>query len=442
MVGSLRPNVEETAAGSAYRIWLRKLPRDVPRIGHLCPGQQAAAGAAGTAGTGGDAGAAGTAGTGGDGTGGDGGEAGTAGTAGSGVCTPGTDACQDDSIRLVCSDDGQTLTPVACTPLIPYCVDAGQCVQCTESAHCEPSSDCHVATCDAETGECSDSPKAESSVRECGAGGNWGFCDGSGECLACRSASDCTPSDSCHTATCDDGTCGNTPKDFGTECGNDSGVCDTFQQCVECPRADLGVVGTSTYRVLYDDDNSQLIVSIQAHDDKDGSGNPTASAGDQVYFGIGVNSTPTSGRLIRIRFPPAAPGTPDTPTDVASGNWATWQNADGASPSWSPEIGSNQPGWVLDPVLWKDNTAGGGNPDWAVEFTVDLAHPDIGLAKATGTQLRMTLGSRMHDEDTVTNVDQARPAGVSAITNTFIQDDMGTWLFTGQLGDACPQILP
>lgn len=251
----------------------------------------------------------------------------------------------------------------------------------------------------------------------------------------------CAAPDSCHTATCSGGTCGNTAKEFGASCGSD-GICDASLACTQCERLFLGQWETSTYRVLYDDDDNQLIVSIEANDDKDAAGNPTADQADHVYFGIGVNSSPTEGRLIRIRLPPAAPGTPDAPTAVAPSNWATWQNADGASASWIQEIGSNQPGWVLDPVVWKDNTAGSGNPDWAVEFKVDLLHADLRLADATGVQLRLTLGSRMHDEDTGTNVDQARPAGVGPITNTFIQADMTAWLYTAPLGDVCPVMLP
>ncbi len=204
---------------------------------------------------------------------------------------------------------------------------------------------------------------------------------------------------------------------------------------------DLGIGGTSTYRILYDAANNQLVVSIQAHDDKDTSGTPTAGPNDQIYFGIGRGSAPTSGQLVRIRFPPAAAGTANEPTSVGGGDYATWQNADGASTSWNQNIGSTKPGWMLYPVVWKNNTTANGNSDWGVNFKVDLTHADIGLAPPTaGAQLRITLGSRVYDEDIAAAVDLALPTGLDPITNTFIQKDMSTWLFTDPLGNACTGI--
>ena len=203
---------------------------------------------------------------------------------------------------------------------------------------------------------------------------------------------------------------------------------------------DLGLGGTSTYRILYDDANDQLIVSIQAHDDKDGAGNPTPALNDHIYFGIGVNSSPTSGHLVRIRFPSPAAGTANEPTTVGSSDYATWQNSDGNSGSWVEDFGSSQPAWMLYPVVWKNNTTANGNSDWGVNFKVDLTHPDIGLVDATSVQLRITLGSRVYDEDLDNAVDLALPTGASPITNTFIQEDMTTWLFTDPLADPCTGI--
>ena len=205
---------------------------------------------------------------------------------------------------------------------------------------------------------------------------------------------------------------------------------------------DLGIGGTSTYRILYDEANNQLVVSIQAHDDKDPSSATAAGPNDQIYFGIGVNSAPTSGRLVRIRFPVAAAGPANEPTAVGGGDYATWQNADGASGSWVQDFGSNKPSWLLYPVVWKNNTTDHGNSDWGVNFKVDLTHADIGLpAPTTGAQLRVTLGSRVHDEDISAEVDLALPTGASPIPNTFIQDNMSTWLFTDPLGNACTGIV-
>ena len=203
---------------------------------------------------------------------------------------------------------------------------------------------------------------------------------------------------------------------------------------------DLGVGGTSTYRILYDDSNNQLIVSIQAHDDKNASGDPTPAQNDHIYFGIGVNSTPFSGRLVRIRFPSPAAGTANEPSAVGAGDYATWQNSDGSSGSWLQDFGSNKPGWMLFPVVWKNNTTANGNSDWGVNFKVDLTHADIGLSDATGARLRVTLGSRVYDEDLDNAVDLALPVGASPISGTFIQDDMSTWLFTDPLADACTGI--
>lgn len=204
---------------------------------------------------------------------------------------------------------------------------------------------------------------------------------------------------------------------------------------------DLGIGGTSTYRILYDKANNQLVVSIQAHDDKDTLGATTAAPNDQIYFGIGVNSAPTSGRLVRIRFPAPAAGTANEPSAVGTSDYATWQNADGAIASWVEDFGSNKPGWMLYPVVWKNNTTDHGNSDWGVNFKVDLTHADIGLAAPTaGAQLRITLGSRVYDEDIAAAVDLALPTGLDPITNTFIQKDMSTWLFTDPLGNACTGI--
>lgn len=149
------------------------------------------------------------------------------------VCIPGVDTCQDSSIRRVCSADGQTLTPVACNQPTPYCIGAGQCVQCTDTTQCTASGACYVASCSTGSGTCTESPKGKSTVRDCGAGGSWGFCDGSGQCLQCLQVADCTASSSCHSATCNAGSCGNDPKPVRSSCGGGK-VCNASQQCVEC----------------------------------------------------------------------------------------------------------------------------------------------------------------------------------------------------------------
>ncbi len=147
------------------------------------------------------------------------------------VCIPDVDTCQDASIRLVCSSDGQTITPTSCSQPTSHCVGAGQCVECTDTAHCTASGDCYAASCSA--GSCTESPKGKSTVRDCGAGGNWGFCDGLGACEECLEVTHCTASSVCHTATCDGGSCGNDEKALRASCGAGM-MCDNSQQCVQC----------------------------------------------------------------------------------------------------------------------------------------------------------------------------------------------------------------
>lgn len=185
-------------------------------------------------------------------------------------CITGNSSCSGGQ-KLECSPDGQTETLDDCPVSTPYCIGAGNCVQCTQASHCPAVGECATRTCDNNTctpipvdvntpcsgGVCDGAGNCVECVSpaQCGADTecanptcndnecdvqnepddtdcSGGVCNGSGACVECTSPSHCSASGQCHTATCSAGSCGESPKDSGEACTG--GYCNGSGSCVEC----------------------------------------------------------------------------------------------------------------------------------------------------------------------------------------------------------------
>ncbi len=175
-------------------------------------------------------------------------------------CQPGTKKCEGGMVAT-CDATGQTWQTAACPSSTPQCVGLGQCVQCAENEDCSDLTqgckagscmqnrcvavnapngrDCEAAggkpgTCS--SGSCQCTPQCGG--KQCGdngCGGSCGSCPGemcntgTGQCVECLDAGDCTDGDECQTASCSGGSCRYTDRNSGS-CGTD-GVCRSGSCC-------------------------------------------------------------------------------------------------------------------------------------------------------------------------------------------------------------------
>ncbi len=171
---------------------------------------------------------------------------------------------------MECSEDGQTQSVTDCDAATPYCIGAGNCVQCTQASHCPAVGECATRTCDnnqcvpipvtintpcsggvcdgagncvecTNPGQCADTDctnatcvdnTCDSTNEPSGTDCSAGVCNSSGTCVGCVSAGDCTASGDCYDPTCSGGSCGQTPKNSGELCSG--GYCNGNGACVEC----------------------------------------------------------------------------------------------------------------------------------------------------------------------------------------------------------------
>lgn len=94
------------------------------------------------------------------------------------ACVAGASYC-DEGRRLECSDDGQMERITICGSSTPYCVGAGNCVQCLNETECPNVGECLDRACDNST--CNPIPKTINT--SC----TGGICDGNGTCVQCTS---------------------------------------------------------------------------------------------------------------------------------------------------------------------------------------------------------------------------------------------------------------
>ncbi|HEX6272860.1 MAG TPA: hypothetical protein VFZ53_07470 [Polyangiaceae bacterium] len=143
-------------------------------------------------------------------------------------------ACYD----AVCSganECGETPKATTVTCAGGYCNGSGACVRCNDATQCPNPGECYNATCSGSPSACGQTPKGART--SC----NGGLCNGSGACVACLMNGDCTqPSNECQQATCTGNqTCMTGPKNAGVGCsgGSNTWVCNGSGACVDCVTA-------------------------------------------------------------------------------------------------------------------------------------------------------------------------------------------------------------
>lgn len=140
------------------------------------------------------------------------------------VCEASTAVCTGGQ-TVACSADGQTLSSNSCEAATPYCIGAGNCVQCTQASHCSATNDCYDVICSGNS--CVQSPK--NSGASCSSSGG-SVCTGSGACVACVAPANCPAVGECYNRTCSNNACGQSPKPRATICSGGN-VCNGAGSC-------------------------------------------------------------------------------------------------------------------------------------------------------------------------------------------------------------------
>ncbi len=161
------------------------------------------------------------------------------------ACMPTTAPCHTGNIVCttgspVCVDNGGS-APAGMNCGLNQVCSSGNCVACTSGAECTPSNNpCHVGATDCGTGTsvCVDQATNVMDGTACGAGH---VCN-AGSCIACDEGAQCTPANACHTGniSCDSGSpvCMDTLNKAtdGTVCGVDK-VCSNGT-CIGCTQGE------------------------------------------------------------------------------------------------------------------------------------------------------------------------------------------------------------
>lgn len=148
------------------------------------------------------------------------------------ACVAESATCDDETTRAVCSDDGQALSTIDCGASTPVCTGAGICVECTDTAHCTPPSDCYRPACNGGSGEC------EFTFFGTHATCPGGYCTAGGECVECTLDAQCPGGGACEVARCNANRCTVEARAEGAPCVGADGVCNANGACVECVDAD------------------------------------------------------------------------------------------------------------------------------------------------------------------------------------------------------------
>ena len=136
-------------------------------------------------------------------------------------CTNGCCGTTFTAVGAPCTEDGGVV-----------CDGTGHCVACNQKTDCIGAATCTTAACN--NNDCTFNPDPVGTACTNDAGGK--VCDGTGLCVTCNQASDCTGAATCTTAGCSNNNCTFNPDPVGTACVNDAGgkVCDGTGQCVAC----------------------------------------------------------------------------------------------------------------------------------------------------------------------------------------------------------------
>lgn len=86
-------------------------------------------------------------------------------------------SCEDDAMRLVCSDDRAEVTREACPRDRSHCIGDGNCVQCRMPDDCATPNECQTVACSGNRCEVGNRTAGRACARETGA------CDGNGNCV-------------------------------------------------------------------------------------------------------------------------------------------------------------------------------------------------------------------------------------------------------------------
>jgi hypothetical protein len=151
------------------------------------------------------------------------------------ACPAGSTRCADATHRAECAANGQGEVTESCPSARSHCVGAGQCVECRSASDCTPDGPCYDVRCNSGTGTCEQVPLATGDAcDEDGNGTNDGFCSATHACVDCVQPSQCVTPNPCLIGSCSaGGQCSFPPRGVNASCGNGD-FCDGGGNCVEC----------------------------------------------------------------------------------------------------------------------------------------------------------------------------------------------------------------
>ena len=185
---------------------------------------------------------------------------------------------------------------------------------------------------------------------------------------------------------------------------------------------DSDLTGTAgLYRLLVDDQDTELTISVQAPTDLG-----SVSGADAVYFGFTTDGL-GAGLAKAIYISVGGSGT--DPAEVSSFERYNYDVVSG----WTASLGA-LPSWMKDVSIWRNNAA--GDAAWGVNFKVSLQNAGLSV----DTPFKMLLAMHKQDENDVSksvNLSTPQPGANSLVPNTLFIADPAQWAVAFPIDAGC-----